>query len=223
MKKPAIHSLKLSFAALMLGAFGFASTALAGPAPQPGGSYSFGKGLDDWQNIYWRWYFGGLQVPADSNGNAVVGNVVLMPLPNAPGDGTPGHLDVTLNSGQAFFLPLWNLVGNSYTDGTPNDPHVPVSVIQTLNLSFKIDGVTVMGPSNLMQFYVAFDFDPIIQLPPAFAPYAGVIWLEGIGLTHTPFSVGTHTLQLDAVNTQPAFGYTFEYHNTWTVTVKPAP
>jgi hypothetical protein len=28
-------------------------------------------------------------------------------------------------------------------------------------------------------------------------------------------------LQLDAVNTQPAFGGFFEYHNTWTVTVEP--
>jgi len=220
-----INSIKAGLLAGALAGLCLATSSVyAGNAPAPGGSSAFGKTLAQWQDIYWRWTYGGLTVPTDANGNAVVnGNVVLMPLPNAPGDGTPGHLNVTLNSGQAFVLPLWALLGNSYSDGTPNDPLVDVSVLQTLNITLKIDGVTVLDAGNHMQYYSEFYFDPIIALPAAFAPYAGIIWLEGIGTVHSPFSPGTHTIKLDAVNTQPAFGFFFEYHNTWTVTVRPAP
>ncbi len=98
-----------------------------------------------------------------------------------------------------------------------------ISVFQTLNITLQIDGVTVLDAGNHMRYSSEFYFDPIITLPAAFAPYAGIIWLEGIGTVHSPFSPGTHTIKLDAKNTQPAFGFIFEYHNTWTVTVQPAP
>jgi hypothetical protein len=211
--------LAASLAGLCLGI-----SAYAGNSPAPGGSTAFGKTLNQWEDIYWRWTYGALTVPTDANGNAVVnGNVVLMALPNAPGDGTPGHLDVTLNSGQAFMMPLWGLLGNSYSDGTPDDPLVDVSVLQTLDITLQIDGVTVINAANHMQYYSEFYFDPVIPLPAAFAPYAGIIWFEGIGTVHAPFSAGTHAIKLDVKNTQPAFGFIFEYHNTWTVTVQPAP
>jgi hypothetical protein len=148
-----------------------------------------------------------------------VGQVVLLPVPATPGDGTAGHLDVTLNSGQPFVLPLWALLGTDYTDGTPPDPFVDVSVFETLNLTLVIDGVTVVDGSNLMNYYSKFAFAPPVPLN--FPPVDSLIWFEGIGTVHTPLSVGTHTIKLDAVNTQAAFGSFFEYHNTWTVTVKP--
>lgn len=72
-----------------------------------------------WQELYWRWAFGDVTLPADRNGNAVSGNVVMMPYPNTPGDGTPGHQDVTLEAGQSWLMPLWTLRGTDYTDGTP--------------------------------------------------------------------------------------------------------
>src|SRR6266446_2732638 len=213
-------------ASLLAGALAglcLATSVSAGNSPAPGGSSAFGKTLAQWQDVYWRWTYGGLSVPTDANGNAVVnGNVVLMPLPNAPGDGTPGHLNVTLNTGQAFVLPLWALLGNSYSDGTPNDPLVDVSVLRTLDITLQIDGVTVLGAANHMHYYSEFYFAPVITLPAAFAPFAGIIWFEGISTVHTPFSPGTHTIKLDAKNTQAAFGSIFDYHNTWTVTVQPA-
>jgi hypothetical protein len=185
-----------------------------------GNSHAFGKTLAGWTEIYQRWAFG-LTIPTDGNGNAVVGpHVVLMPIPNTPGDGTPGHLDVTLNAGQAFVLPLWALLGTDYTDGTPPDPLLDVSVFETLDITFQIDGVTVIDKANVLNFYSAFFFNPPIPII-GFPPVNSIIWFQGIGVVHHPLSVRTHTFQLDAVNTQPAFGGIFEYHNTWTVTVQP--
>ena len=195
--------------------------------PTPGGSqttpgnYSaFGNDLTTWQETYFRWAYGDITFPTDSNGNAVVRkNTVLFPLPDATGDGTPAHLDVTLNPGQSFVLPLWALLGTSYTDGTPPDPFVPDSVFQTLDISFTIDGVTVINGSNVMNYYSKETLAPAISIV-GFPPVDSVIWMESIGITHAPLTPGKHTFALHAVNTQPAFGGFFsEYNNTWTVTV----
>jgi hypothetical protein len=113
----------LSLAAFVLITLFIAMQASAGNASAPGRSTAFGKSLAQWQELYGRWLYGGVNVPTDANGNAVVGgNVVLLGLPNAPGDGTPGSLDVTLKPGQAFVLPEFGEIGTSYTDGTPPDP-----------------------------------------------------------------------------------------------------
>src|SRR5438105_2270864 len=93
--------------------------------PSYAGSAS-AKTLAEWEAIYAYWEFGdaadaGVVFGTDAAGNTTVGDVVLMPIPNTPGDGTPGSVDVTLNSGESFFLPLWGLFGTSYTDGTPPD------------------------------------------------------------------------------------------------------
>jgi len=195
-----------------------ATPALAG---LHGHSHRFGKSLAGWSQLYERWLFGGQNLPTDNNGNAVVNNhVVFVPLPDTPGDGTPGHLDVTLNAGQGFVLPLWVLLGTDYTDGTPPDPLVDVSVFGTLNITFTVDGQTVVDGSNVLSFYGQAFFNPPIPIT-FFPPVNSIIWFQGVGIVYHPLSVGTHTLQLDAVNTQPAFGSFFEYHNTWTVTVQP--
>lgn len=208
-------------AVALLAALWLAASALAGSSPVPAGSHAFGKTLATWQEVFLRWYFGGLSLPTDANGNASVGNVVPLPLPNAPGDGTPGHLDVTLSPGQAFALPLWYLVGTSYTDGTPPDPFVNVSICQTLKLTLKLDGVTIVDGGNQMQYYSQAAFDPPIPLN--FFNLDSIIWYETIGIVHTPLSRGNHLLQLDVVNTEPLppnFGGGFaEYHNTWNITI----
>jgi hypothetical protein len=195
--------------------------ARAGSPAAPGNSSAFGKSFTTWQQTYFRWAYGDITVPTDSNGNAVVGNhTVLFPLPDAPGDGTPAHLDVTLSTGQSFVLPLWALLGTSYTDGTPPDPFVPDSVFQTLDISFTIDGVTVVDGSNVMNYYAKDAFDPTIPIA-GFPPVDSIIWSQNIGITHPPLTPGTHTFVLHARNTQAVFGGFFsEYNNTWTVTVQ---
>ena len=192
-----------------------------GSKTTPGNSSAFGNSLTIWQETYFRWAYGDITVPTDSNGNAVVGNhTVLPPLPAAFGDGTPAHLDVTLSAGQSFVLPLWALLGTSYTDGTPPDAFVPDSVFQTLDISFTIDGVTVIDGSNVMNYYSKEPMDPVIPIF-NFPPYDAVIWMESVGITHAPLTPGTHTVALHARNTQAAFGSFIEYNNTWTVTVVP--
>ncbi len=187
---------------LLLG-LGLAVLAYAGDQPLPGNCSAFGKPNVQWQELYWQWAFGQVTLPVDGNGNAVAcGNVVLMPLPNAPGDGTPASVDVTLSSGQAFVLPLWNIFGTTYyPDGTLVDPAVPLSVFRTLDVTFKIDGQTVVDRCNVMEYYVHFAFVPPIAYDSP--PYLDIVWLQGIGLVHTPLTPGHHTFKLDVKNVQP--------------------
>jgi hypothetical protein len=214
-------ALGLTTIAIAVSALCLAPTARAGSKVVPGRSSAFGKSLAAWEETWTRWAYGDITVPTDSNGNAVVGDgAVLFPVPFTIGDGTPGHLDVTLNNSQSFILPLWLLLGTSYTDGTPSDPFVPDSVFRTLDISFTIDGVTVVSGGNAMNYYSKFTFDPAIPIFD-FPPYDSVIWFQGIGITHAPLTPGTHTFVLHAKNTQAAFGTFFEYNNTWTVTVLP--
>ena len=197
-------ALGLTTIAIAVGALCLAPPARAGSKAAPGRSSAFG----------------GISVPTDANGNAVVGDgTVLLPTPSTPGDGTPGHLDVTLNNGQSFVLPLWVLLGTSYTDGTPPDPFVPDSVFQTLDISFTIDGVAVVNGGNVTAYYSKFAFNPAIPINSP--PYDSVIWFQGIGIMHPPLTPGTHTFALHAKNTQAAFGSFFEYNNTWMVKVLP--
>jgi hypothetical protein len=217
MKTRITKMIKLSLAATLFGLW--AVTPIS--AGMNGNSHAFGKTAAAWNEIYERWAFGDLAFPIDGNGNAVVPpHIVLMPIPNTPGDGTPGHIDVTLNAGQAFVLPLWVELGTDYTDGTPPDQLLPRSVFQTLDITFQIDGVMVIDTTNVLNFYSEFFFNPPIPIT-GFPPVNSIIWFQGISIVHHPLSVGTHTFKLDAVNTQPAFGVFPEYHNTWTVTVTP--
>ena len=190
-------------------------------------SSTFGRSEAEWQEAYWRWFYGKPQpVPAtDANGNAVIGNVVLLDLPSAPGDGTPGITNLTLRADQAFVLPLWNLLGNSYTSdsGLPPDEFISKTVFQTLDLSFQIDGLTIINGTNLMNYFSQSLLVPPItdNAPPANA----FIWFQSIALTHPPLSPGSHVLTLDAKNTDlvDLFGLVFEFHNTWNIQVQPVP
>ncbi len=203
-------------AALLVGASLLLSAAVAGAAP--GNSHAFGKSLADWQAVYFNWYLGATSIDPDANDNAAVGKVVLMPLPDTPGDGTPGQLDVTLQSGQPFVLPLWVLLGNSYADDTADDL-IDLAVFETLDITLQVDGKTVITSANVMDYYSQFDFDPAIPLDDPFV--TAFVWYQGIGMVHGPLSVGEHTITLDVKNTdtEHLFGWTIEYHNTWNITV----
>jgi hypothetical protein len=181
--------------------------------------------LAAWSATYWYWAFGdpddaGVPFGTDAYGNTSVVGVVLMPLPDAPGDGTPASIDVTLNSGESFYLPLWNLIGTSYTDGTPPDEFFGLNVFKTLDIRVKIDGVAVITTDNVMNYYARGEFDPEIEFG-AFG-IDSIIWFQGVSILHAPLSAGKHVITLDAKNTIPVLGATFEYHNTWNATVKNA-
>ena len=188
-------------------------------------SYAAGasnNSLAAWEDAYWYWALGDADDAAvdfgvDTNGNTTVGDVVLMPLPDAPGDGTPGSIDVKLDTSESFFLPLWLQLGTSYTDGTPADEFFSIKLFKTLEISFKIDGVPIVTTANVMDYYSKGEFDPAIPID--FPPIDSVVWAQGIGIKHGPLSAGKHTMTLDVKNTIPAFGGVVEYHNTWNIRV----
>jgi hypothetical protein len=171
------------------------------------------------QDTYWRWLYGNTTLPTDANGHAVLNGTALMPLPNAPGDGTPGSIDITLSEGQPFFLPLFGELGTSYIDGTPPDPFLDLSIFKTLVIKFTIDGKTVVNSRNVMDYYSQFSLVP--PMPYVVANMDALIWFQSIGVLHEPLSPGKHVLKLDVKNTIPAFGFIAEYHNTFNVTVQP--
>ena len=94
---------------------------------------------------------------------------------------------------------------------------VSVNVFKTLDIRFKIDGVAVVAPANVIDYYSKDELDPAIPID--FPPIDSVIWVQGISILHAPLSAGKHTMTLDVKNTVPAFGSFFEYHNTWNIRV----
>ncbi|HEY0456199.1 MAG TPA: hypothetical protein VGE41_07465 [Verrucomicrobiae bacterium] len=168
-------------------------------------------------DTYWTWALGGATLPNDAHGNAVVKGVALMAFPSAPGDGTPGSIDITLSAGEGFAIPFFAFLGNSYSDGTPPDTFAALSVFQTLDISVTLDGVTIVDGSNVMQYFTEFYFNPAIPLnsPPANA----WIWAQTVGVVHAPLPVGNHVMKMHVRNTEPAYGFTFEYNNTWNIHV----
>ena len=177
--------------------------------------------LTKFSDLYFRSVYGNITLPTDQNGNTVVGKTVFMPLPNAPGDGTPASINVTLKAGQPFFLPLLALPGTSYSDGTPPDPFVDLQVLKNnVRLTLKIDGKTVLDEQEALDdFYTQFYFDP--PIPFDAPPINAIIYLQVIAVLHKPLSPGTHVITLDEkVSPIPIFGGV-EYHNTFNVTVQP--
>lgn len=227
MKTHIVKTIKIALG-ITTGTAVVAAVCLAVPAfaedkPEPGHSHGFGNTLAQLEDVYIRWLVGNVTIPPDANGNAVIDRVVLLPIPNTSGDGTPGHLDVTLQRGQAFFLPLLQEEGTSYTDGTPSDPLLPRSYFRSFHLTLRIDGRLVVDDCNKMDYFTQFNFTPPVSL--GFANVDSIIWFQGLNVAHTPLSVGKHTITLDEKAGQPLppnfGGLTLEYHNTWTITVRP--
>jgi hypothetical protein len=175
--------------------------------------------LAPYQETYFRWLFGDKALPTDSFGNAVEKNIVMMPTPQAPGDGTPGSVDVTLGAGEGFTLPFFVELGTSYRNGNPPDPFEALSLFTTLDIKFTIDGKTLITKDNVLQYFSQFTFSPAIPFDDTVVQ--AVIWYQGVALLMNPLPPGEHVLTLDEKNAEPGFGGILEYHNTWNVTVKP--
>jgi len=156
----------------------------------------------------------------DAFGNAVEKNIVMMPTPQTPGDGTPGSIDVTLGAGEGFTVPFFVELGTSYRNGTPPDPFEPLSLFTTLDIKVTLDGKTLITTDNVLSYFSKFTFEPAIPFDDAVVQ--AVIWYEGVALLQNPLSPGKHVMTLDEKNSEPGFGGILEFHNTWNLTVKPA-
>lgn len=175
--------------------------------------------LASYQETYFRWLFGDKALSTDSFGNAVEKNIVMMPTPQTPGDGTPGSIDVTLGAGEGFTIPFFVELGTSYRNGNPPDPFEALSLFTTLDIKFTIDGKTLITKDNVLEYFSQFTFSPAIPYDDAVVQ--AVIWYQGVALLMNPLPPGEHVLTLDEKNAEPGFAGILEYHNTWNVTVEP--
>ena len=198
------------------------SSVSAGAGPSPANSSAFGKSLAEWMITYTSWALGGTTIAPDANNNADVGHVVLLALPSAPGDGTPGSIDITLNAGQPFTLPFFQWLGNSYENGSV-DPMANVNDFNNMDIVVKVDGVAVITTKNVGDYYSESPIDPPItsNLPPGIGATAWV-FEQSVGMVHPPLPPGKHTITLDESVSLADLGFTapIVYHNTWNITVK---
>jgi hypothetical protein len=201
---------------------GVLTLSMAPADENPGGSKAYGKPLGEWMKLYWTWFIGG-----DQEGQ--VKKVVFLPLPagtDEDGDGIAvGELDVTLQVGQKFVLPMFVYVGETYVEDVPaDDPSFPPDEVFTgATVVIKLDGKVIIDSEDddLSEFF--FDaqfFDEPIEYPepsprgPDLTADAA-IWVKGIGFVHPPLSPGEHTLELFVYS--PDFGFGFQ--NTWNIEV----
>ncbi len=180
-----------------------------GPFPQPPNSHSFGRTLAQWQATWLEWAYGSLTLPTDTHGNAIVANVVLMSVPNASGNGTPASLDLTLDTGEAFVVPLFLNAGSSL--GTM----FPASDFANMTLTLTLDGTVILDSEDAAAFYTETVFSPPL-------PGTGTVFVQGLSIVHTPLPPGLHVLKLDERFAASGGGFTAEFHNTLNITVVPA-
>jgi hypothetical protein len=198
----------------------------AKPKVPPPHSKAYGKTVAEWLTIYWRWMFEG--------GEGKVGNVQLMPMPAGDitgGTGTvddplviTGELDITIEAGTPFVLPLFAWIGERYEDGSEDPPIPDEDLIALIHPNLTIDGETIVSDDNKEAFYVGPTwFEPAIMYPeppepPEPSDSVAAIWHQGFGIVSLPLSEGEHVIHLWEPFTLPGYPY-LAYNNTWNVTV----
>lgn len=190
---------------LLLG-LGSSLPANGGLFPQPPHSHSFGQSLAEWQATWLEWAFGNLTPPTDAHGNALVNGVVLMAVPNASGDGVPASIDLTLDAGEPFVVPLF-LVGGSSLGAM-----LPESDFANMTLTLTLDDTVILDSSDASDFYTQTVFNPPL-------PGNGLVFVQGLSIVHAPLPPGPHILKLDEKFTAAGGGFTREFHNTLNLTV----
>ncbi len=189
-------------------------------ACRPGG---FATGvLTSAMERYWRWDLAG-------EGAQDKGPLFLMPLP----DGTPisddpwiteGSESVTVGVGKSLVLPLTFFIGESYDDGSADDPADYPLDFKASSLLLTIDGRAIIDSMrhNLDCIYVPpTHFRKPIQypVPTDYGAIAGE-WMTGLGVLIPPLPPGRHIVSLQVVSpVANVFDVDVGYFNTWYVTV----
>jgi hypothetical protein len=198
----------------------------------PPGSLAFGKTLAQWEETYWTWLLTG--EPAEGK----IGEVLLLPMPSADlvpgGTGSVtnpyinvGHLDLTIEAGTPFVLPITAWLGEVYQDGHTDTPF-PDSWFGTfIGADVTLDGVPVL--KDVTEYYVPATFfkEPIMYSEPTGYGSTGIVYFQGICMVCRPLAVGVHTLTNYTwtlvppgyENIVPETGIVWD--NSWTITVVP--
>lgn len=202
--------------------FGLVTVNAGGPSP--GHSNSFGNSLGMWMDLYWTWALGG-----DQAGN--VKKVVFLPVPEPSSveedeDGITlvGEMDFTLQPGEKFVLPMFVWIGETYDDGSVDDPEFPPELFFTdpdlIDVLIALDGNPIIDSvtDDLGEYYFGPEYfeSTIYYDAPTDYGAVGAVWVKGIGFVHHPLPPGEHTLTLYVSSS--AAGITFI--NTWGITVE---
>jgi hypothetical protein len=182
--------------------------------------------LADAMAKYWAWYYGGV-------GTQQVRNLFLMPLPS-DGEWTSvgnvltfqGNESFEVRTGRTLVLPMSFFVGESYVDGTYDDPeNFPVDY-KASTLLLTVDGRVIADSSRTKLDCVYIDLtyfqEPIVYPEPSSYGSNAAIWMMGLGILLPPMSPGEHIIEMQVVSdlTQaPGYGFFLGYYNTWYVTV----
>lgn len=181
-------------------------------AQSPGGSKAFGKTLSEWMKLDNLWRIGGEQ--DNPEGKMVFLPDITSPLAN---DGEwvndadqnlwtyVAEIDVTLEPGQKFSIPLLYFFGEVYEDETEDDPDDfdLEALLTQFDVKVWLDDELIMDNTDEDiddYFYGPVYFDePVEYDEPVYREevdkYAtAIIWAAGHGFVHPPLSKGEHTL-----------------------------
>jgi hypothetical protein len=178
--------------------------------------------LTDAMASYWSWYYGGI-------GGQDLGRLFLVPLPT---NGVQisdeplifqGDTSFTVRAGKTLVLPMSFFLGESYTDGTFDDPVDFPTDYKASSLLLRVDGRIIADSTRTKLDCVYIDLtyfpQPIVYPQPSSYNSNAAIWMVGLGILLPPMSPGDHIIEMQVVSPLPFWSIDLGYYNTWYVTV----
>lgn len=176
------------------------------------------------QQFYWPWNLG-------ASARQEVGPLFMVPRP----EGTPvsddplvlqGSTSFDVKPGRTLVLPLTVYIGESYVDGSADDPADYPIDFGASTLLLTIDGRAVADSSrssiDCLDFGTVRFVRPIHYAAPTDYGANAAIWVKGLGVLLPPLKPGAHVIELQVVTPMadvPSVGVDVGYYNTWYVTV----
>jgi hypothetical protein len=171
--------------------------------------------------------------PSISGGQQEVGHLFLTPLPTSGAQISDdpliyqGSASFTVRTDRTLVLPLSFFVGESYVNGTFDDPANFPTDHKTGSLLLKVDNRVLVDSTHtkLDCMYVDLTYFPqsIVYPEPSSYDSHAAIWMTGLGiLLLPPMSPGLRIVDLQAVSPLLFWGTNLGYYNTWYVTVAKA-
>lgn len=214
-------------AAIAVAAWMLLTTAQEASATSKGVCQAYGQSiLAPAMESYWRWSLG--------SGAQNVGPLFMVPLPagDAISDDpfiTQGSESFSVRFGKVLVLPLTFWLGESYDDGSVDDPADYPFDFKASRVLLKVDGRVVVDSNRtkLDCLYVPPTYfkKPITYSEPTDYGSLAAEWMNGLGILLPPLPPGQHTIDLQVESPVPDellddFGFSgFGYYNTWYVTV----
>jgi len=178
--------------------------------------------LADAMAKYWSWYYGG-------TGPQTIGNLFLVPLPVGeeisayPMSIYQGSTSFTVRTGKTLVLPMSFFVGESYADGSFDDPEEFPTDYKASSLLLRVDGRVIVDSTRTKLDCVYVDLtyfpQPIVYPEPSSYDSNAAIWMTGLGILLPPMSPGLHIIDMQVVSPLPFWDMYLGCYNTWNVTV----